>query len=436
MLRRAAFLLLLLAAAACQPTPAALTQPTPIPFPTMTVGRTVSGVLTPSGILPPDSSNLANPATAVALANQPTATPDRTACPAGGSATLGEKPAAGRAVVDEMLRFLSAGGSVRALEAGLRDDWELPGETGTIRADVDLTGEGAPEVLLSYTSPEGDGTLVVLGCADGAFRSLYQALSEGDTPPEILWSADMNNDRMPEVAFSSQVCAEEQPCTYQTQVMTWKPELGRFVSLLERTLTTDNLPELRDIDGDLVTEVVVGLKNRGNSETGPLRTGLNVYDWNGSTYLLSIVQYDPPRFTIQVVHEADRAFAQRSAEAAIPMYELALDDPNLEPWYNDDVTVLHTYVMYRLLLMYAYTEDERQLDLYTRMIEEYPDPAARPIFAAMSDTFWNAFQVTQNLHSACLEVLEVVAQQPDALNLINRYGSRSPTYTAQELCPF
>jgi hypothetical protein len=54
----------------------------------------------------------------------------------------------------------------------------------------------------------------------------------------------------------------------------------------------------------------------------------------------------------------------------------------------------------------------------------------------MALDFWNALQVTNNLHSACLRAQEVVTARPDALELLNRYGSRSPSYAATDLCPF
>jgi hypothetical protein len=54
----------------------------------------------------------------------------------------------------------------------------------------------------------------------------------------------------------------------------------------------------------------------------------------------------------------------------------------------------------------------------------------------MATTYWNALQVTNNLHSACLEVQAIIRERPEALNLLNRYGSRSPTYSAEMLCPF
>ena len=57
---------------------------------------------------------------------------------------------------------------------------------------------------------------------------------------------------------------------------------------------------------DQIAEIVLQFTNAGNATTGPLRTGMTIYDWNGAAYVQSITQLDPPRFRIQVIHEADR----------------------------------------------------------------------------------------------------------------------------------
>jgi hypothetical protein len=425
------FLPLILLLAACQPTPANNAAPTAIPFPTATIGRTIQGNLPIAN----SDSNLPNPATAVALGNQPTATPNWSACPPLTETALGPKPATGRAVLDEIVRYLSAGGTAVGLEAGLRDEWEMLGESGFVRADLDLTGEEVPEIIVGYTSPEETGNLLILACANGTFSSRYQAIGSTVNPPQILNTADLNFDQLPDILLSNQLC-EGDVCSHQTQLVTWEPEFGRFASILSSTIDSDQPPEPRDIDDDDVLELVIRLEDDGNSTTGPLRTGVNIYDWNGALYVLSIVQLDPPRFKIQVVHEADRAFAQRDMEKAVTLYNTAFNDANLRAWFNDDPVVLQSYIAYRLLLSYAYTEDDRLFDHFQTILQTFPDPAARPIYATMSDTFWNALQVTNNLNSACVEVLDIVNQQPDALTLINRYGERSPTYSAQDLCPF
>ncbi len=186
-----------------------------------------------------------------------------------------------------------------------------------------------------------------------------------------------------------------------------------------------------------LAEIVVQLNNDGTAATGPLRTGTHIYDWNGTFYVLSIIQLDPPGFRIQVVQEADRAFTRLDMDSALPLYALAINESqSLRNWYNDEATVLRAYIMYRQLLAYSYIESGERLVVLQDIGTIFPDAAIAPVYVTLAQTFWNTLQVTNNLHNACLEVLNVIAARPEALDLMNRYGSRSPTYTAQSLCPF
>ncbi|MBC7814841.1 MAG: hypothetical protein H7175_27030 [Burkholderiales bacterium] len=121
---------------------------------------------------------------------------------------------------------------------------------------------------------------------------------------------------------------------------------------------------------------------------------------------------------------------------SIPLYDVALNDGELREWTDGDDETLGLYIQFKLMLAYAYLEDERFLTTYQTIVAAFPDPATRPVYAALADTFWNAMQVTNNLHSACLEVRDIIEQRPEALGRLNSYGSRSPLYTAENLCPF
>jgi hypothetical protein len=428
--------LLLALLGACQPTTPVNTAPTVVPFPTMTPGRSIVGLLPTTVGIPLDGSGLANPATAVALASMPTPSPDYAACPTGGNASLPETAPIGRAVEGEIANFLSDGGTAEQLIAGMRD-WGLIGDQGVLRQDVDFTGGGEPDIVLTYDAPDDGGTLLILACINGLYAPLYQAITGGDVP-QLLYSGDMNFDRVPDLLFTNRQCSLEnaEDCSYRTQLLTWQPQGGRFVSLLNGPLTSLEPPTTTDVDNDQVAEVVVRLTDSGNSATGPLRTGLNVYDWNGAVYTLSIVQLDPPRYKIQVIHEADRAFARLDTEAAIALYQQAQTNTDLRFWFDDEPTVLDTYILYRLVLLYSYTEADELLATYQAALQTAPDPANQPVYIEMMNVFWNAMQVTHNLRSACLEVGAIINARPEAIGLLNRYGSQSPTYTAADLCPF
>ena len=439
--RLLALLTLITLVSACAPVPAN-TAPTVVAFPTMTPGRTVRGVLPPVAALPLDGSIRANPATAVALAIRPTATPDYSTCPPSAAPQLAPRPVDVRDMADEITRFLSSGGTPAALQDALRDDWEALGETGIVRADFDLTGEGTAEVLVTVNGPEDSGgALLILGCSAGRYIAQYQVINEAASP-QLIYLGDVNQDTRPDVLYSGLQCelidAEEagSECVYQTQLLTWQPEEGRFTSLLNRAITSVEPPSVTDMDNDRVLEIVARLSSSGTPNTGPLRTGVQIYDWNGTGYLLSITQLDPPRFRIQVIHQADRNVQRRELNAAVDLYQLALNDGNLQNWFNNEQDIHNSYILYRLLTIYAFTEDERLLSMYQAIITNYTDLQAAPVYATMGIAFWDTFQTTNNLRSACQAVQDIITARPEALELVNRYGSRSPSYTATDLCPF
>src|SRR6266496_3060206 len=88
----------------CQPSTSEQNlPPTAIPFPTVTPGLLIKGVLPDVVGVPLNGVGLSNPATAVALANQPTATPDYKTCPGSGNATTPEPPTSGRMMLSAVM---------------------------------------------------------------------------------------------------------------------------------------------------------------------------------------------------------------------------------------------------------------------------------------------------------------------------------------------
>lgn len=410
--------------------------PTRNPFPTMTPGRYAAGEMPTQIALALDGDLALNPGS-VNAGNQATSTPSYGRCPALAAIELESPPAIAREMDAAIVRYLDAGGSASDLEEALRSQWGVLGASGFVRADLDLSGEGTPDIIVSYLASDGGGSLLITSCADGRVLPVYETTLGGE-PPQILWANDMTFDGAIDLLFSSRVCSgnTDDTCVYRTQLINWLDRLGQLVNLLGAPVESSRPPTIEDVDQDQVFELVVRQDDDGNAESGPRRTGFDVYDWNGGSYVRSLTQLDPPRYRIQVVHQADAAFSAASYDDAIQLYQQVLADANLRNWQNDDEQTLTTYAIYRLMITYAFLEDERRIELYQFLQQNYPDPAAAPIFIQIAQTFWDALQITNNLRSACLEVETIIAAHPETLGLLNRYGSESPTYTALDVCPF
>lgn len=429
----------LLLLSACQSAPTS-TEPTVVFFPTVTLGQVLVGDLpTPRGAFLPEGQS--NPATAIAVANQPTPTADTTACPPlrDNVTPPSLNLSSGDDVADVFQAYLDAGGSPNALNDALEG-------IGFARGDVDLTGEGANEIIIGLQTPRTEsevgstGSLLIFACANGRYTLGYNEQA-GSAVPDIISTADLNVSGLSDLLYAAPIagadCEGEATCGYVSQIVVWDRERGRFLNLMTGNTTSENAPALNDIDQDRVLEVVFNLTDDGNAETGPLRTGYIAWDWDGVAYVRSVVQYDPPRFRVQIVFAGDEAFRRGEMQEAINFYTLAIDRPDLDNWQNDDDETLTAYALYRLLLAYAETGDTRLVDTQGRILNTYPDAAAAPVYVALANAFWEAWNTSENnLRSACLAVQAIIAQRQEAVTLLNRYGSRNPTYTAGDLCPF
>jgi len=426
-------LLLLVLLAACAPRAVGpVAAPTVIAFPTMTPGYQISGaLLTPI----PQDALLANPATAVALASLPTPTPNYGACPQATDDTS-FVPAQGLSLANGIPSYLNAGGTIGGLRNGLTSA-ELLAEKGTVTTAHDLTGEGVPEVLVTLLDPLQGGTLLLLTCENGRYVTRYQS-ALGDEPPEVLQVTDLNANNAPDLLATAQTCSEvDGLCQYRTTIITWDAALGRFVNLLNTPPDGDVPPRIGDVDNDRVAEVITVQEGRGTEATGPLRTGSQIYDWDGTAYQLSVSQPESLRYMIQIVHEADRAFRQDRNDDAARLYLAALDNEELAFWFGGtEQAQLETYVRYRLLITYAFAGNGDALTVYEELRAEAPGLENAPVYAAVADAFWNAFQTSNNLNIGCAAALDTIEERPLALEVLNRYGTRNPTYTADQICPF
>lgn len=433
--------ILLLIMAACQAPSQTASLQAEEPFPTMTLGQQLEGRLPTQGA----RSNIfqSNPATVAAGINRSTATPNSSRCPfPNNEAQLAAFPASRIDAINAIVEFLNDGGTAQQLQQFILSNWDAFGENGYIET-IDLTGEGTPEIILGYIAPGDVGTLLIFACQAGRYLQLYESANDGIDPPQLISVGDINNNPPSELVIARRRCSDAETCDFQTQIVSWAYTVGRFVNLIPDTLLTLDVPELRDIDDDRVLEIVITLDSNGTAATGPLRTGFNIYDWNGQTYVLSIIQLDPPRYRIQVVHEGDKSFSQLNMLGAIQAYELALSDDDLRFWFNDGPINTISYAQYRLILAYGYlgsstgvitTLDQMNAQFLTGDTGDILSLA--PVYVHMANVFVETLSNLGDLHESCLAVQSIIEDRPEALQFINRFGNRSPNYSELELCPY
>jgi len=438
-------LLALLVAAACSGAPPVSEQPLAVTPPTVTPGGMILMAFpTPTPVTPtppPAAQELPAGYVLTAVAGSQTAVCPRPANPHPPAA-----PATYNLYGTAINQFLSAGGTIAALNA-LLTEWGAVDETAGLVSDAyDLTGDGVYEALIILADPFNagiaprPGQLMVFGCHQEDYRLLYASeYGPGFGIPTLLYVGDMNANGGPEMVYSQQRC-ESGSCVQAAQVLSWSAPNDGFIALNVDTVgSADGRFSIADLDDDRVQEIMIqGGGISSAMSAGPPRSSTTVWDWNGLNYVRALTRLDPPLYRIHVIHDADRALESGDGEEAIRLYREALDNPRLGTWQvPDEQFMLRGYAQFKLVVAYAYLEDDlAALDAHSALMAEHTPGLPSHVYALVGDAFWAAYQSTHNLHTACVAAATAASQNPQAVLFLNSYGPANRAYQVPDICTF
>ena len=441
-------------------------RPTPTlpPFATATPGGRISVMLdlpggdasgagraTPVGqLVAPAATATALSATVQAATATAAATPQiplftLSECPAIAAPPPPARPASFIQYPETIGRYLSAGGPTTLLESLLRS-WGAIQEGAVVQADTDLSGDGVPEVIVTLYDPglyqpgqPSPGVLLVYGCAQGGYRLFYSTVyGPGTIIPELRRVGDMNGDVRAELAYSQRTCQAGR-CTQTMHILSWSATLGAFSPLNDAPMNaTSGRVTIADLDGDGVLEVAIAFNPGLDMSAGPQRRTTDIWDWDGESYRLAVIEAEAPIYRIHAVHDADMLLEQGEWRAAIRMYDRVRDDPALLPWTApNEALVLRAYAGYRKVL--ASIGLGRPADANAArdaLLAENPPGMPGEVYAALARTFLESYARQRNTARACTAVLSAANARPDALITLNSYGYANRVYTFEDLCPF
>ncbi len=194
-------------------------------------------------------------------------------------------------------RYLSAGGPATVLEATLRNWGAITDKGGVVQANTDITGDGVLEVIVTLYNPTtyneeallNAGQLLVYGCEAGGYRLLYKSqFNPGLALPELLRVGDMNTDVKNELVYFTETC-NGTSCYKEGKILSWNAIVGAFEELNNGQIVAINgRIGIADIDGDGVLELTANINAPDSSLTGPGRSVIDTWDWNGMDYVLAL----------------------------------------------------------------------------------------------------------------------------------------------------
>lgn len=367
-------------------------------------------------------------------------------CPAPAAPLVGDRPLNFNQYPEVIGRYLSSGGAPAILEATLRN-WKTIADGAVIQTDTDLTGDGVPEFIITLYDPAfyqpgvpAAGAMLVYGCESRGYKLLFSTSYAPDTMIPILRRVgDMNGDIRPELAYSQYLCSNGR-CAQTMQILTWAATLGAFKPLNEvPILTTNGKIGISDVDTDGNLEISVVFDGTSDPNAGPPRRRTEIWDWDGASYRLAVIQQDEPAYRIHVVHDADYQFGLGEYRAAIRGYDRARDNAELLSWTNpNEPTLLRAYAGMRKVVALIASGNRRTAgEFLTQLQAENPPASPGEGYAIIAATFLDNYNTKgRRLSRACPAALQTATTRPEVVVFLNSYGYGNRTYTLSDLCPF
>jgi hypothetical protein len=340
-----------------------------------------------------------------------------------------------------LIQYLNSGGDLSTLVSILEDAERLPMESPGWVED-DFTGDGLNDIAITLIDPESEsilpeGTLVFGQCQEDHYEIVFQSpeLIDWGTP-EILFSDDLNGDQVSDLLIGRQSCGAH-TCFTRLEALVWNGET------LENRLqgTSEDIPSPNIEVNPESNEITVTAEGIGSVGAGPFRRFIRQWTWDEGqqAFLPSPDTYLSSNFRIHKLHDADQAAQNGDYEEAIELYTAVIEDDELLDYMEPTAErpQLAAYASFRLMLTYLLMNELSQAEtIHSSIMTDYPAGSPASDFAGMADAFWNKYQSSMDIGSACLAAQSFADSNPETILEPLYYGYANPTYEATDICPF
>ena len=343
---------------------------------------------------------------------------------------------------------------------------------------VDLTNDGVDELILR--TPLSDGNVNVFGCQNGSYVKLLSVTRVYDYGPGILAVKDVNKDGVNELVLDLLTCH------YCSGILVYEWNGQGFENLVRNWYIDDQTNKLahydiaelggytftsiNDIDNNGTYELILdgGIPSYLSAQSGyegPWRGQKVIYMWDGHYYVWYSQKYSSPNFRFEAVQDGDTEAAQGDYDAAISSYQAAIFNDKLKSWTSDvwqdlihqneqaqslaypDITKmpfnqteydqLSAYARYRIMIIYLKQgwDSDAQV-IYQTLQEKYAQENPGHPYVEMATEFWNEYQISSDLASACDKTIAYVTNHQEILEPLGSHGLWDNSYSPYSICPF
>ena len=372
----------------------------------------------------------------------------------------------------EIAEYLSVGGSLEELKDELELLGDLSWEEKVGVSDIDVTGDGQPDVVVeSLWFPPDEavqGYAYVLTCEDGRYVvqtsvDFGMTASFADTSKNqslgLRAAEDLTGDGVPELVFSFVETPEMLPVDDQSDYVRFFGVVGwdgaDFAELLPEEVpgrpgvtVINGDATLTDTDGDGLKELVLrGGALRPGSGHPFVRVKTETWGWERSGFAFRCATFGTPTYRFQAVEDADAAMLCQDLDKALASYQAAIFDESLKTWVGDELglvpapederALLSAYSRYRIMLIHVVkgTGDAASV-VYGTLTKDFPPGSAGDVYAELATVVWDEYLMSLDLSAGCGEAI-LHAEAEQLAPLADSYGYYSELYAAPEyLCPY
>lgn len=348
------------------------------------------------------------------------------------------------------LLLTAAAGDPLIVETWLRTCGAMDDTRGTFRL-VDLNGDRFSDAIffptivsdLGFGRDGAQGAILIYhGSADGSYTLVANPEVYGE--PRLLAIDDLNNDRVPDIAWSIEGCSSF--CVLEVQIVTWAAD----------TYTTTIAPGATITEGEAHFEAVPS-GSPGNGQQLVLTGGVSGTPDGGLAVPHTEIWQSVNRTPFQRISwtydrtvegsdclglrlvEADAALQAAPAigyTQAIDLYRASMD-PTLKACSiyemdgEEELALLQGLARFRLLQAQALSGDLSGAGTTLAALQQaQPDGD----FAAAADKWLTRYVSDGDDVAACAELLDIFEENEDLWQITDNYGYNHPALGPEQIC--
>lgn len=321
-------------------------------------------------------------------------------------------------------------------------DWELEPLIGLRCATGDFDGDGFDELVFAVSisgDPVGPGDVWFFDDEANGYQLLTSARALANeilSGINIEAATDLTGDGAPEAVISTQVC-DGARCTINFVIASAHRGFdiedmspNNFIVLSTEGLTFE------DGNNDQLIDLLVRQQVATEDATeGPQRGTTHIISWSGLRFRANEIP-DPPEFLFHAIVDADEAYRTGDFELAIARYLQTADDITLRDWKAElggrpGRSELQPYALFRAALgSQRQGHAETALLLLHRASTEHQDS----LHGLAAEIYLQAIENGKSLSDACTET-ESYLHRLESVHLdIWDYGLANPSHDISSLC--